>query len=186
MTPWVPAALLAGALASGAPAQGVYWSKADLLKSFFAECERVSYRTIEPSPTQTARLAKMLGEAARDSYTVFYGVSDGGIEGIALIDEEVGQHLPITFGVLIGTGGAAERIEVLVYREAYGEEIRQHRFTKQLESKKSTDPLRVGDDIDAISGATISAYSLARGVKRCLAVAELLVIEPGIVEVLQP
>lgn len=180
------AALIAGALATAAPAQGVYWTKADLLKSFFAECERVSYRTIDPSPSQAARLAKRLGEPARDAYTVFYGVGKGGIRGIALIDEEIGQHMPITFGVLVGTDGAAERIEVLVYREAYGDEVRGHRFTRQLEGKRSTDRLRVGDDIDAISGATISAHSLVRGVKRCLVLAELLVLEPGMVEVLRP
>ena len=56
-------------------------------------------------------------------------------------------------------------IQVLAYREDYGGEIASNRWLKQFIGKKSVDEMKFGDDIQGISGATISARSLTTNVQ---------------------
>lgn len=53
-----------------------------------------------------------------------------------------------------------KNIQVLAYREEYGGEIGSSRWLKQFYGKKSADQMKFGQDIQGISGATISARSL--------------------------
>lgn len=53
-----------------------------------------------------------------------------------------------------------KNIQILAYREEYGGEIGSKRWLKQFEGKKSADEMKFGDDIQGISGATISATSI--------------------------
>ncbi len=57
---------------------------------------------------------------------------------------------------------------VLEYPGARGGEVRKSGFTRQFQGKGPDDPIRVGTDIDAMTGATISSHSMARGVRRAV------------------
>lgn len=169
-------------LASGSSAIAkVYWSKADVLRSFFADCEKVTYSKFELDEETLRSLHKRLGYLPHTKkLTVYYGLKAGEVRGYAVIDHERGQHEPITFAVLVDETGHARRLEVMVYREAYGDEIRQARFRKQFAGKTVTDAVRQGRDITAVSGATISSKAMARGVKRALTLVDELIIKPGV------
>lgn len=58
--------------------------------------------------------------------------------------------------------------KVLIYREDYGNEIGSRRWLKQFNGKTSNDTLRYEDNVDAISGATISARSMTIAVNNLL------------------
>jgi len=58
--------------------------------------------------------------------------------------------------------------KVLVYREDYGGEIGSKRWLKQFIGKSSSDQLVYGDNIMAISGATISVKSMTNAVNNVL------------------
>jgi K+-transporting ATPase c subunit len=58
-----------------------------------------------------------------------------------------------------------ELIKILVYRSAYGSEITAKRWLSQFYFKQR-DSLKYGSDIQAISGATVSASSLTENVNR--------------------
>ena len=158
--------LLAPSLAR---ADDVYWTTKDLLKDFFKTSARVTYVKLE-APRQRAEIAKMIGyQPKKQSYVVFIAKTGDRVDGYAVIDEEMGQHLPITFGVKISADGKIERLEVMVYREGYGDEIRELRFRRQFEGKSRHDEIRFGDDVVAVSGATISSKAMAIGVRRAVA-----------------
>ncbi len=163
--------------ASSAQASEIYWSRTDLLKSFFAKSAHVTYKSFTLDQAQESRLTKELGYAPNPSQTIYIGLdADARVTGYAFIDNQRGQHEPITFGVLIDPQGRARRVEVMVYREAYGDAVREARFREQFRDKTDRDPVREGQDIQAVSGATISSQALAVGVKRALAVVTLLMI----------
>lgn len=154
-------------------AEDVYWSTRDLLKEFFKSSERVTYVEIK---TQEAKneLEALLGyRPKKDRYVVFVARSGDHVDGYAVIDEELGQHLPITFGVKLDPRGLVERMEVMVYREGYGAEIREKRFREQFAGKGADDALRFGQDVMAISGATISSKAMAVGIRRAVALVSL-------------
>ena len=76
-------------------------------------------------------------------------------------------HLGTVFGVRFDPAGTVSRVEVMVYREAYGGEVRSERFLKQFIGKKAADPILAGKvscgstsrnnspgDIGRLAGAT--------------------------------
>ena len=58
----------------------------------------------------------------------------------------------------------------MVYREAYGGEIRSRRFLAQYRGKAASDPLLPSRDIVNVTGATLSARAVGRAVKKAIAV----------------
>lgn len=61
------------------------------------------------------------------------------------------------------------KTKVLIYREDYGGEIGSKRWLKQFIGKTQHDELRYGDNIVAISGATISVRSMTHAMNNVLA-----------------
>lgn len=174
-------ALLAGEAAPARAADVVYATPQNVLASFFPKSERVTYRTLPLDPRGKARLAHRLGYTpARDSYTIFVALTHGKVDGYAVIDDELGLHQPITFATRLTSRGVVDRVEIMVYREPRGDEVRDPRFRKQFEGKTAADPLRIDRDIDAVSGATISSASLATGVRRAAILIEELGLESSI------
>jgi Na+-translocating ferredoxin:NAD+ oxidoreductase RnfG subunit len=56
-------------------------------------------------------------------------------------------------------------VRVLQYREDYGGEIASKRWLKQFDGKDGDSPIKIDDDIQGISGATISYIAITKGVK---------------------
>jgi hypothetical protein len=85
-----------------------------------------------------------------------------------MIAEEVGKYRPIT--ILVGTTPdlRVKDVEVLVYRESRGGEVRHGRFLRQYRGKSAEDPIRTHRDILNVAGATLSVNALNLGVKRVL------------------
>jgi hypothetical protein len=154
-----------------------YFSPRTVLASFFPSSERVTYRTFTVDSTMRARLTQRLGYApARDRYAIFMATTGGKIDGYAVIDDEKGLHQPITFATRLSPRGVVERVEIMVYREPRGDEVRDPRFCRQFVGKTSRDALRINDDLDAVSGATVSSVSLAVGVRRAIVLVEELAL----------
>tara|TARA_R110002050_G_scaffold74772_6_gene160273 strand:+ start:40977 stop:41504 length:528 start_codon:yes stop_codon:yes gene_type:complete len=72
------------------------------------------------------------------------------------------------FLVLLDKNLIVLKTKVLVYREDYGGEIGSKRWLKQFTGKTQNDDLRYGDNIVAISGATISVRSMTNAMNNLL------------------
>lgn len=63
-----------------------------------------------------------------------------------------------------------DRSVKLAYASQYvgerGREVCSERFAQQFRGKASNDPIRVGEDIDAVTGATVSSRTMATSVRR--------------------
>jgi hypothetical protein len=70
-------------------------------------------------------------------------------------------------------------VELLVFRESRGSEIRQKRFNSQYEGKTVLDPVRINKDIINISGATMSVRSMSAGIKRVLVLVDEFYLKPA-------
>ncbi|MFD2432290.1 FMN-binding protein [Mesonia maritima] len=67
-----------------------------------------------------------------------------------------------------------KKSKVLIYRENYGLQIGTQRWLKQFIGISPKDEIVYGENIAAISGATISASSMTRAVNKVLKTIELL------------
>lgn len=165
----VIAAAAAGAvlLGVGATAHAAqYWDLKSLLKSFFSTSQRVTYKKVVLDDATASQIAKETGASIKKEWEIYVGERDGQRNGFAVVDQEKGMHEPIDFAVQFTPSGAVERVEIVAYREAYGDEVRSSRFREQFKGKTAHDPISVGKDIDIVSGASISSRSVAVGVKR--------------------
>lgn len=156
-----------------AAADDVYFTTKTLLKTFFKTSKKVTYVKVD-TKAHAEELRRALGYVpTKDTYAVFVAKSGNTIDGYAVVDEQMGQHLPITFGVKLTPHGKVETMEVMVYREGYGDEIREGRFKRQFLGKTPDDAIAFGEDVVAISGATISSKAMAVGVRRAVVLVSL-------------
>jgi len=93
----------------------------------------------------------------------------GSTLGLFVADHVIGKHLYIDYAVALDTGGRIKRVDILQYRESFGDEVRQASWLAQFVGKGSGSALKVGQDIRNISGATLSSLHVTEGVKKILA-----------------
>lgn len=161
------AALALTAVSVALPAYAAtYWTLPEVLKSFFTSSKKVTYKKITLDEPTADEIGKKLGAPIKREWVVYVAESDGRRDGFAIKDQEKGMHEPIDFAVQFTPSGVIERVEILEYREPYGDEVRSSRFREQFKGKSASDPLTAGKDIDIVSGATISSRSVALGAKR--------------------
>ena len=166
--------------AAPARAAATYFTTPQVLRTFFPKSERVTFRKLKLTEAQRQALEARLGYApARSEYILFVAMTGERVDGYAIVDEEKGQHELITFAVKLSPTGVVAQQEVMVYREAYGEEITDPRFRKQFQGKRAQDAVRAGVDVDVVTGATISSRAMAVGVRRALVLVDELVLEPA-------
>ena len=104
-----------------------------------------------------------------DSETAhFFKCEVDGDTRYALIDAQIGKHLPITYIVGISSKGTVTRVEMMVFRETIGWQAKDRAFMAQFEGKQSKDDLRIGRKVRHVSGSTISSRAISIGVQRAL------------------
>lgn len=82
-------------------------------------------------------------------------------ERTAWILEEIGKVELITAGFVVEED-TLQRMEVLIYRESHGWEVRYPFFTRQFKGLQLDHKKQLNKDIDGISGATMSVEALNR------------------------
>lgn len=151
----------------------VYYTRDQLVATWFADAERVDSAFFEPTADQRAALGQVLGYAPpKPRYEILVGRRGDTVTGYAVLDEQLGQHEPITFGVWLDPAAKVRGVEILVYREAYGDGVRGDAFRRQFVGLDARAPMKVGKDIRIVSGATISSRSVAVGTRRACALVE--------------
>lgn len=75
--------------------------------------------------------------------------------------EEIGKVKPITAGFVV-EGHALARMRVLIYRESHGWEVRYPFFTDQFKGLTLAADDDLSEQVDGISGATLSVNALRR------------------------
>jgi len=105
---------------------------------------------------------------AADAARILVAEGPAGPEGYAVSLEVVSRSGPFEILVIIDPALRVRRADVLRYPGERGWEVRSRVFTRQFEGKGPRDPIRIGEDIDAMTGATISSNAMAGGVRRAI------------------
>ena len=157
----------------------IYFTEDEAAKVMFPDSKKISRQTLTLTAEQKAFVEEVIGwEFPETSFDVFIGETNGGIDGYAVIQNTIGKHRPITYMVAVDSAGEVTNFEVLVYREARGNEIATKRFNYQYQGKTVEDPVRINRDIINITGATMSVRSASAGVKRVLVLVNEFYLKP--------
>jgi Na+-translocating ferredoxin:NAD+ oxidoreductase RnfG subunit len=98
--------------------------------------------------------------------------------GYFVLDQVLGKHEFITYAVALDSAGAVRQIEILDYRETHGDEVRRAAWRHQFTGKTSRDTLRINEDIQNISGATLSCVHITDGIRRLLITHDVVMRQP--------
>jgi hypothetical protein len=159
---FLPAAV---AVMVSAPAQAmVYLSVDQAQKQLFGD-EALTPVPLSLTPEQAAAIEKDSGVHVYSPTLSLWRAADGWL----LIDAVIGKHDLIPYALALDSAGKVRGMEILEYRESYGGEVRNPRWRAQFTGKHHGDEVQVGDDIQGISGATLSCQHLSDGVRRLLA-----------------
>ena len=158
----------------------VFMSEEEGVKIMLPKSERVRKDVIKLSPEKKAQIEERIGwKFPEESFEVYIGETGAQVDGYALVQNTIGKHKPMTYMVGIDNKGQVSDVELLVFRESRGSEIRQKRFNTQYEGKTVLDPVRINKDIINISGATMSVRSLSAGIKRALVLVDEFYLKPA-------
>ena len=94
--------------------------------------------------------------------------SEGSALGYAYLGKAPSMKNVFDYLVLLEPDLQIKKAKVLIYREDYGRQIGSQRWLKQFIGAGSGDTLIYGEEIDAISGATISAKSMTQAINQVL------------------
>jgi Na+-translocating ferredoxin:NAD+ oxidoreductase RnfG subunit len=157
----------------------IYFTEDEAAKVMFPDSEKIHRETLNLTAEQKSFVEQRIGwKFPETSFSVYLGKTQDKIDGYAIVQNTIGKHRPITYMVGVDKEGEVTNFEVLVYREARGNEIRTKRFNYQYQGKDVRDPIRINRDIINISGATMSVRSASAGVKRVLVLVNEFYLKP--------
>lgn len=169
-----PLLLLPLLAAAPALAQQTWWETDALVADMFPVAEQVEVVQLTLTPAEQAAFRKALGYAPpRETWELRVARTGDHVDGVVVLDEQKGQHEPISFAVQLSPEATVLRLEVMVYREKYGEGIVDPRFRGQFEGRTRDDRLALGKDVRVVSGATYSSRAMTVGVKRAIVLTDL-------------
>jgi len=135
---------------------------------FAAPVYATQYLTVEQAQRALFPQAEAFAPAALGDKLAWAASKGSTLLGHVIVDEVVGKEELITYAVGIEADGVLRGLEILDYREPRGGEVRDPRWRAQFKGKRQGAPLAVDDDIQNISGATLSCRHITEGVRRLL------------------
>ena len=157
----------------------IFMTEDEGVKVILPKSERVRKDVIKLSPERKTQIEDRIGwKFPEQEFEVYIGETGTRIDGYAMVQNTIGKHKPMTYMVGVDNQGSISDIELLVFREARGSEVRQKRFNSQYEGKTVLDPVRINKDIINISGATMSVRSMSAGIKRVLVLVDEFYLKP--------
>ena len=155
---------------------GVHMTKEEALEEVaFPGADRIERRTLFLERAEQ----KALSERAQSPFdsrlqTVYVGYRNGNVTGYAVIDTDIVRSKMATYLIVMEPDGELRHMRILAWQEPPEYEPPQRWLDLFKERRLDDGPLRVGRDIHAMSGATLSVHMLTEHVRRALALHDVL------------
>ena len=150
----------------------VYLTKKQAFEIAFPGADKVDREKKWLTDEQKKAIGDLCLQNFKSNRMTFYvGKRDGVPMGYAIIDHEIGKSFPITFMVVLNVDGSVRDVEIMVYREPRGWEVRYPSFMDQFTGRTADSDYRT---VNSITGATLSVRAMVKGVSRATAAYKVL------------
>ncbi|NLP18077.1 MAG: RnfABCDGE type electron transport complex subunit G [Firmicutes bacterium] len=148
---------------TGAALSATYAKTRPIIEEHEARVLEENLKALLPSAD---RFQLQEGEAEEDS-TYYLGYKGQEQVGVIALFSQGGYNGDVRMMMGVDMGGKITGLRIMEHTETpgLGAKITEEWFISQFENKKVTDPLVIGQDVDAITGATISSRSVSGGLK---------------------
>ena len=148
----------------------VYMTPGEAAKLFWGNQKLIPI-SLKLSRQQRKDIKEASGVAVRASKMAVWKTESG---GWFVLDSVIGKHEYIDYAVALSDKGSVKAIEILVYREGYGDAVVNPRWRAQFYDKDPSRQLTHGKEIMNISGATLSCRHITDGINRLTTMWELV------------
>lgn len=172
-------AILAGSFAaagfSAIAEARIFYARDEALKLAFPDAATVETRDIVLTAEQHDRIEKLAG-APLDTRLVTLYVGWRGDQPVsyALFDSHTVRTFPETIIVVISPTGTVQATHILAFQEPE-EYLPPARWLEKLSGAELTDQMQVGRGVAAITGSTLSTRAATSGIRRTLAIWNVVV-----------
>lgn len=165
-------ALVVVPTASGAV---VFLSRSEAVATAFPDADRVDEQSYVLDDGQAKQVEGRAGERLDSRLVTLYtGFRDGRVVGYAIIDVHTVRTQPEAFMVVISPDGEVRDVRMLAFYEPR-EYLPSDRWLEQFRDESLSPELSLRRKVHAIAGSTLSSRAVTGGVRRSLALYEVLV-----------
>lgn len=171
MRAWRGTLALLVAAASGAEA---LHSKESALKLAFPSATSVPPKTFYLTVAQKLEVEARSGASLESRMvTCYVGMRGGEILGYAFLDTHGVRTLSETILIVLDPGGRTRAVHLLAFHEP-PEYQPPARWLRQMEGRRLDPSLRLGGDVVAIAGSSLTSEAVTKATRRVLALYEAL------------
>ncbi len=155
----------------------VFYSKTKALQVAFPTADRVETQTFFLTPQQIERIEALAQTSVDSKLATFYvGHAADTVQGYAFIESHIVRTFPETFLMVVSPDGSLQKLLVLAFYEPL-EYLPSELWLEQFDQKQLTPSLRLRRDIHGIMGSTLTAQAATQGVRKVLALFQVLIQE---------
>lgn len=156
----------------------IFYSKNEALELAFGKGAQVEQLSLFPDEQQTAKIQELAKVKLESGLFTFYvGKDQGKIMGYAAIETGTVRTKPETLMIVLTPEGELRNVHTLAFHEPP-----EYQPPEQWYEKLQKRPLAEMDfnkGIDGISGATLSTRAAVNGIRKVMAIYEVMVKEQG-------
>ena len=153
----------------------VYLTKKQAFEIAFPGADEIKKERLWPTKEEIRAIEEIyMYKIYETRFTFYTGIKNGKPMGSMLIDNIIGKSFPITFMTVLNTDGTVRDVEIMVYREPQGWEVRYKSFRSQFYGKDTSSN---SNEILSISGATLSVRAIKSGVYKAMAAYKILYLD---------
>ena len=153
----------------------IFYAKDEALKLAFPEADSVETHTFILKDAEIQRAQQRARTRIVSKLFTFYiGKKNGQILGYAAIESHVVKTLPETIMVVLSPAGRIRSTVVLAFHEP-PEYLPSEKWLNQFHRKGLSPELWLGREISGILGSTLSVQAITGGVRKVLALFEILI-----------
>jgi len=170
----LPIIVLVGMVA-GTVGAAVFHARDEAMSLAFPHADRIEPRDFFLTPAQRSEIEGQAKSAIEsDLLTVYVGHRNGSVVGYAILDTHVVRTLPETLLIVLGADGRVTATYVLAFYEPT-EYMANEQWLRQFGDRRHAKDLKVGGEIAAITGSTLTSHAVTAAVRRALAIYDVLV-----------
>lgn len=174
LTKLLTVAILIALSVSSGSAQ-VYTTKDEALRKAFPRATAIDRKTLFLTDQQVKKVESAARAKIESKVVTYYvGMNGTSVIGHAFFETHVVRTMPETFFLVITPDGVVQAVEILAFYEPE-DYLPPKRWLELFRNKILNDDLWVKRGIQAISGATLSANAITSGIRRMLAIHQLIV-----------
>jgi Na+-translocating ferredoxin:NAD+ oxidoreductase RnfG subunit len=152
----------------------IYMNEEQALKAIFpspANVNSFARKIYTLTPAEIKKIETASDESVRTPTVIALVNSE---KDMLFIDQVLGKHEFITYAVGVTAAKKVKSIEIMEYRETYGQGVRKPEWRNQFAGKDASSKLKLGEDIVNLSGATLSSAHITAGVRRMIETYEVI------------